>query len=293
MRALSEGGFYVIGMASASGAEGEASLKRLQDLLRDGGARLDASVRCPHEHGDSCGCWGTHPGFLQAAALRLDLRLNECFLITDNPQDVGLAYRAGCRPLLLLNGRTVGDLFDGHQPEPPDFPVSVDVASAAAYVVCEDEANRRWGHARPIMPPSETDAATAEPMEFAPELRLMTPVPGLKGAILAGFPQLTGMPQWGKQARQLLALYIFGGVWLSLGIAYLLTHLYRVQRFPAFVWYLTLQFIPRPLRGLLFIVTGLVVVAMALRSLLQLLPINGKGGSRPKGPHSSGSTKTL
>jgi hypothetical protein len=77
---------------------------------------------------------------------------------------------------------------------------------------------------------------------------------------------------WGRHVRQWLVLFVLGGVWLSLGIAYLLTHLYRVQPFPEFVWYLTLQFVPRPIRGLLFIAGGMVVVAMSLRAFLQLFP---------------------
>jgi hypothetical protein len=55
-------------------------------------------------------------------------------------------------------------------------------------------------------------------------------------------------------------------VGLSLGIAYLLTHLYRIQPFPAIAYYVTLQFIPRPLRGALFIIWGGIVVVLALRS---------------------------
>jgi len=57
---------------------------------------------------------------------------------------------------------------------------------------------------------------------------------------------------------------------VSLGIAYLLTQLYRVQPFPEFVYYLTLQFIPRWARGALFILGGVVVVAVSLRAFLRL-----------------------
>jgi len=71
-------------------------------------------------------------------------------------------------------------------------------------------------------------------------------------------------------------VYVLGGVWLSLGIAYLLTDLYRQHPFPAFVWYLTLQFIPRPVRGLLFILTGLLVVVISLRAFWHLFPGNGR-----------------
>ena len=108
----------------------------------------------------------------------------------------------------------------------------------------------------------------AEAREVHPTLRLLSPVPGAR--ILP--PSLL---QISRSARQWLALFIFGGVWLSLGIAYILTHLYRVQPFPDFVWYLTLQFIPRPVRGLLFIGTGVIVVVVSLRAFVHLFPSNG------------------
>ena len=46
----------------------------------------------------------------------------------------------------------------------------------------------------------------------------------------------------------------FGGVVLcSLGVAYLFVHFYRtVEGLPAFFWLLTLQFLPRPMRCLLY-----------------------------------------
>jgi len=175
--------------------------------------------------------------------------------------------------MLLLNGHTIGDFYDGYQPEPRDFPIACDFASAVQYVLCEEEANEEWGH--PRQPSSVSQLAeemmpVGEMPEFSPMLKLLSPIPGAKRALLAGIPQLD------RHARQWLLLFILGGVWLSLGIAYLLTHLYRVQPFPAFVWYLTLQFIPRPVRGLLFILTGLFVVVISLRAFAHLFPSNGK-----------------
>jgi hypothetical protein len=108
-----------------------------------------------------------------------------------------------------------------------------------------------------------------EAAEVHPTLRLLSPVPGARVLPVS-------LPQISRTARQWLALFVFGGVWLSLGIAYILTHLYRVQPFPEFVWYLTLQFIPRPVRGLLFIGTGVAVVAISLRAFLRLFPNNGR-----------------
>jgi histidinol phosphatase-like enzyme len=259
--------------AEVQEAAPEQVIQRMLDAIRGHGGQVDALLQCPHRPEDSCGCWGTYPGFLYAAAAQLELRLEECYLLCNEPGDILLAYKGGCRPMLILNGRSIGDLYDGHQPEPRDFPIVRDFGSAVQYVLAEEQANEEWGHARVPSSVSQLDeemAPAGEAREFSGTLRLISPVPGARGALLASLPQVS------RSARRLLLLFVFGGVWLSLGIAYILTHLYRVQPFPEFVWYLTLQFIPRPVRGLLFILTGIVVVVVSLRAFMELLPSGGK-----------------
>lgn len=59
-----------------------------------------------------------------------------------------------------------------------------------------------------------------------------------------------------------LSLTFIGIVLLSLGVAYLFIHAYRtVEGLPDVVWWLTLQFLPRPLRGVLLLAVGLLVLA--------------------------------
>ena len=70
-----------------------------------------------------------------------------------------------------------------------------------------------------------------------------------------------------KDLSRWLGFFVLGAVGLSLGIAYILTHLYREQPFPGFVYYLTLQFISRPVRGVLFIAWGCLIIAIGVRSL--------------------------
>jgi histidinol phosphatase-like enzyme len=261
---------------SHTDAEAAVRAKAADGLLEQvsqAGGQVDALLQCPHRPEEGCGCWGTYPGFLYATAARLELRLEECFLLCDEPNDVVLAYRVGCRPILVLSGNSIGDVYEGHQPEPRDFPIARNFAAAVDYVLAEDQTNELWGHARVPSALSQLEEEIApadETPELSPTLRLMSPVPGGEGALLTRLPQIT------HSARRLLLLFVFGGVWLSLGIAYLLTHLYRVQPFPEFVWYLTLQFIPRPVRGALFIGTGAAVVILSLRAFLHLLPGNSR-----------------
>lgn len=253
-------------------AAGKGATKRMLDDIRAGGGRVDALMQCPHDPSSDCGCWGGYPGFLYAAAARLDLRLDECYLLCDQASDVLLAYRVGCRPMLVLDGRGIADLYDGHQPEPSDFPIARDFPAAVQYVLTEEQANEEWGHVRlPASRPQVEEVSSASDIpEFSPTLQLFSPVPRVRGFLLAGLPQVSG------SARRWLVVFILGAVWVSLGIAYLLTHLYRVQPFPEFVYYLTLQFIPRWLRGALFILGGVAVVAVSLRAFLHLFGIGGR-----------------
>ncbi len=249
-----------------------AGTERILQQIRAEGGQVHALVECLHQPGAQCGCWHSWPGLLYAAAAELDLRLAECYVIGNEPEDVHLARRAGCRPVLDLGERSIAQLYDGHQPESHDFPMAHDLASAVQYLLCEEEATDLWGYAR--QPSSalqeEEPERTSEPPEFAPEFKIVTAVPGRRPLLLAGVPPLS------QRSRKALLAFVLGGVWLSLGIAYILTHLYRVQRFPAFVWYLTLQFIPRPVRGLLFILAGVVLVGVSLRTFQQVAPIRGR-----------------
>jgi histidinol phosphatase-like enzyme len=245
---------------SAGGQVGE----RINDA-RQAGIKVDAVLRCPHRPGEACSCWGKHPGFLTVAAAQLDLRLNECYLLCTEPNDVTLAQYYGCRPLLVIGKRTIGELYGGHSPETHDFPIARSLKEAVDYVLCEEDASSGWDHARlaqPLQEPEEMAQAqlTADQL---PRIEVLSPIQSMQ-------PWLALLPQWNRRVTRFLLVLIVGGVWLSLGIAYILTHLYRVQHFPAFVWYITLQFIPRPLRGALFIGTGVALVALSLRAFSQL-----------------------
>jgi uncharacterized cofD-like protein len=77
---------------------------------------------------------------------------------------------------------------------------------------------------------------------------------------------------FGMHVKRWLGLTVLGVLCVSLGTAYLITHLYRMQPLPEWVYYATLQFIDRPQRGALFIGVGAAVIAVGFvrlnRSLL-------------------------
>ena len=81
--------------------------------------------------------------------------------------------------------------------------------------------------------------------------------------------------------KRWLVLLVLGITFVSLGVAYLMTQVYRTQPFPEFVGVLTLQFIGRAERGVLFIGFGVGIAAVALlqlsRSILAPFRTDGQG----------------
>ena len=87
----------------------------------------------------------------------------------------------------------------------------------------------------------------------------------------------------GVKLKRWLALLLVGLVVLALGLAYLFVELYRTAELPEAAAYLTLQFLPRWLRGLIFVLAGATVTALAFwqlnRSLMApLQPAQGGVG---------------
>lgn len=64
--------------------------------------------------------------------------------------------------------------------------------------------------------------------------------------------------------KRWLALLMLGIVLLSLGLAYLLRHLYADTALPPVFYYLTLQFLPRPARAFLLGFIGIGLIALSL-----------------------------
>src|SRR5713101_4013363 len=79
--------------------------------------------------------------------------------------------------------------------------------------------------------------------------------------------------------KRWMILILFGITLISLGVAYLFTQAYRTQPFPEWVGYITLQFIDRPVRGIMFIAFGAGLCALAIlqlnRSILAPFLTNG------------------
>jgi histidinol phosphatase-like enzyme len=231
----------------------------LVDQVEAGGGRVDAILECPHGEGDLCKCWGEFPGMFWVAASQFGLDLDECYVLCDDERDVVTAYAAGARPLVVLCARSIGEVF-GNLPDHKDFPVATDLTTAVNYIGVEEGIAGQLGHPRASAPPVPTEATLYASPDALPTLSITSRMAhALRARLVGSRAQLRDIGRW-------LTFFVLGALGLSLGIAYLLTHLYRVQPFPEFVYYLTLQFIPRPLRGAFFIAWGIGVLVLAVRS---------------------------
>lgn len=245
-----------------------ASAARLAAAVEAAGGRVDAVVWCPHPAGYGCGCWGWRPGLILEAATRFDLQLSECYLVGWSLGDAEMAMAAGVRPFLHLGGRRISEVV-GDRGAHKDYPVARELTDAVQYVFAEERTSAQLGRPRQIVASSPTEEGS-RPVVGTP---VVTPI---SRQAIAANRRLRMRP---REAARWLSFLIVGSVWLSLGIAYLLTHIYRVQPFPEWVRYATLQFIPRVARGVLFILTGVAVVLLASRNFLHTFG-NGQSARR-------------
>ena len=119
MRMINQSGFKAVVVTNQSGvARGYFTEElvvlvhaRIQDLMRENDASIDAFFYCPH-HPDAggelyrkpCSCRKPEAGmFLQAAGV-LNIDLGQSFMIGDTMRDMEAALRAGMRGILVRTG---------------------------------------------------------------------------------------------------------------------------------------------------------------------------------------------
>jgi D-glycero-D-manno-heptose 1,7-bisphosphate phosphatase len=92
---------------AGSGADPAAYVSihsRLEQLLAERGARLDAAYHCPHET-NSCGCRKPRPGMLLRAARDDDVDLARAVIVGDSSTDLQAGRSAGTATILLCADR--------------------------------------------------------------------------------------------------------------------------------------------------------------------------------------------
>ena len=81
----------------------EAIHARLEGLLEQEDAALDAIYFCPHHPDDGCHCRKPNAGMVERAVSELQLDLRRFYLIGDHACDIQLAKRVGAKALLLTS----------------------------------------------------------------------------------------------------------------------------------------------------------------------------------------------
>jgi heptosyltransferase-2 len=83
----------------------EAIHARLEGLLEQHEAALDAIYFCPHHPDDRCRCRKPARGMVDRAASELQLDLRRSYLIGDHVSDMQLAKSVGAKPVLVTTGK--------------------------------------------------------------------------------------------------------------------------------------------------------------------------------------------
>ncbi|HQZ70533.1 MAG TPA: hypothetical protein PK826_04260 [Anaerolineae bacterium] len=166
---------------------------------------------------------------------------------------VQVAESLGARPILILNGRTVDDVVGEAEAESKTIPIAADLTIAGRYLDAE-----------------LTELARLGPFRFAqPPLAVAPSRP----------PALSR-----SELSRLFALIVLAGLTFALGLAYLLQEAYQSIAFPkALQWpvrFLTLQWIPQTLRGLMFLLIGMAIGFAVTRLLSRLSRLSRLGRAR-------------
>ena len=151
IRLLNEAGLKVVLVTNQSGvARGyfpeslvnEAHV-RLDRMLREKGARIDAVYYCPHHptEGNSsytvaCDCRKPGTGLIDRAARDLDIDVKQSYMVGDKWSDVELGQRAGARSILVQSGFAPdepGNIRPAHV-SAPDF-IARTILEAADWIV--------------------------------------------------------------------------------------------------------------------------------------------------------------
>lgn len=165
------------------------------------------------------------------------------YVVSGNWALARAAEGLGGRGLLVLDGREMDEVLGEAEAEPKSLPVAVDLAMAERYLEAELAEQERLG-----------------PFRFAQPA----------AAVAGGRPPALSR----GDLLRLLGLVVLAGLTFALGVAYLLQEAYQTISVPrALQWpvkFLTLQWIPQTLRGLMFLLLGVAIGVAVTRVLSRL-----------------------
>ena len=107
---------------------------RMQRLMAEAGARVDAFFYCPHAPDEVCACRKPQPGLLRQIGERFGIELQGTPAVGDALEDLAAAAAAGCVPHLVRTGRGAACVDADAQALPPGTVVHDDLAAFARYL---------------------------------------------------------------------------------------------------------------------------------------------------------------
>jgi D-glycero-D-manno-heptose 1,7-bisphosphate phosphatase len=117
----------------------DAIHERMERLLEEQGARIDALYYCPHHPDEDCDCRKPRPGLLQMAAREKGIDLARSFMVGDRMIDVECGKAAGCKGIMVLTGYGAGELALRESWETMPDHITNDLLGAAEWIIKEME----------------------------------------------------------------------------------------------------------------------------------------------------------
>lgn len=114
----------------------EAIHARLQGILEQGDAALDAIYFCPHHPNDGCRCRKPGTGMVERAVSELQVDLKRSYVVGDRARDMQLARNVGAKAILVPSGQIDAQALEGLKAEQatPDA-ITGSMAEAAEWIL--------------------------------------------------------------------------------------------------------------------------------------------------------------
>ncbi|MCS6829945.1 MAG: HAD family hydrolase [Armatimonadota bacterium] len=110
--------------------------ERLQQMLGEYGAHIDAFYYCPHDDADGCDCRKPKPGLLLRAAQEHAITLERSVFVGDSWRDIIAGRTAGVKTVLVMSGHVKPEMLGSPEitNHPPDH-VASDLKEAMEWIL--------------------------------------------------------------------------------------------------------------------------------------------------------------
>ncbi len=121
--------------------------RRLEELLAQEGAHLDAIYYCPHHptageppYRKDCSCRKPRPGMIEAAEKDLEIDVSRSFMVGDKHSDIVFAHSVGMKGVLVKTGYGLGEIegWSADWTQQPDE-ISDDLLDAVDWILSRDD----------------------------------------------------------------------------------------------------------------------------------------------------------